>query len=251
MSSDFAIETETLDGGVVRLTLSRAPVNALSAEFLDAFGALIEDLGQDASCKSILITSPFKVLSAGLDLKEARDFDLHQQREIVRALNQNFLKLYACPKPTVVAVNGAAIAGGLFFVLASDVRIAAPKALFGLAEVRVGADFPAGPLGIAQATLGSNSLRRLMLTGQPIKADRAYQSGIVDEIVEADDLSGAALQEARAMAALPSQTFATIKRQIRGSTIDALEDAMAQGANAPEHGWFSSETRDAMTRMIG
>jgi enoyl-CoA hydratase/carnithine racemase len=251
MAKDFSIEREALDGGVTRLTLSRAPVNALSAGFLDAFGDTVDDLVADETCRAILITSPFKVLSAGLDLKEARDFHLDQQQDIVRALNVNFLKLYACPKPTVVAANGAAIAGGFFFVLASDFRLAAPKALFGLAEVRVGADFPAGPLEIARATLAPDSLRRLMLTGQPISAALAQQAGIIDVVIELDELESAARAEAARMADLPPGTFAKIKRQIRGGTIDMLEAAMATGANAPEAGWFNSETRDAMTRMIG
>ena len=74
MAEDFSIEREVLDKGVVRLILSRAPVNALSSVFLDAFGAVLDELSADSSCRAILITSPFKVLSAGLDLKEASAF---------------------------------------------------------------------------------------------------------------------------------------------------------------------------------
>lgn len=250
MAEDFSIEREVLDKGVVRLILSRAPVNALSSVFLDAFGAVLDELSADSSCRAILITSPFKVLSAGLDLKEASAFDASQQSDIVRALNENFLKLFACPKPTIVAVNGAAIAGGMFFVLASDVRVASSKAMLGLAEVRVGVDFPIGPLEIARATLDPNGLRNLMLTGQPMSAERAFQTGVVDQIVDPDGLADTALREAEKMAALPPQAFASIKRQIRGATIALLEDAVAKGSSAPEQGWFNAETRAAMARML-
>lgn len=237
--------------GVIEIGLNRAPVNALSAGFLMEFAALIDRLGQDADVSAIVLSSPFKVFSAGLDLKEAQAFDLSAQHAIVKGLNIGFLALFACPKPTLVAVAGPAIAGGLFFVLASDWRIAGPRARFGLAEVRVGADFPVGPMEIARATLGPNDLRRLMLSGQPIGAEAARDAGIVDEMTDAGAERELALLRAREMAKLPPLTYASIKRQIRGAVIERIESAMAQGANAPEGGWFNSETKAAMARMIG
>lgn len=237
-------------GGVVEIGLGRGPVNALNAEFLMDFASMIDALADDASVRAVVLTSPFKVFSAGLDLKEAQHFDLAAQHAIVEGLNVGFLSLFRCPKPTLVAVGGAAIAGGLFFVLASDVRLAAPRARFGLAEVRVGADFPVGPMEIARATLDPNTLRRLMLTGQPVDADAARAAGIVDVIVDGD-LRERALAEARTLAEIPAIAYASIKNQIRGEAIRRIETAMGAGGNAPDGGWFNSETRAAMQRMIG
>lgn len=238
--------------GVIELQLGRGPVNALSAKFLMEFAAEIQHLGQDGNVSAIVLSSPFKVFSAGLDLKEAQHFELEQQQAIVRGLNEGFLALYACPKPTVTAVNGAAIAGGLFFVLASDLRVAVSKASFGLAEVRVGADFPVGPLEIARATLETNIQRRLMLTGQPIGAVAARNANIVDIITEdVDELMPRAIIEARKLAELPPKTFASIKQQLRGETISRIEAAIAAGGNTPQDGWFNSETKPAMQRMLG
>jgi enoyl-CoA hydratase/carnithine racemase len=160
--------------------------------------------------------------------------------------------LFGFAKPTVVAVNGAAIAGGLFFVLASDYRIAGPRAKFGLAEVRVGADFPVGPLEIARATLDPNTLRRLMLTGRPINAVQAHACGIIDQIEQDETvLLDRALRAARDLAASPPETYSAVKRQIRGATLTRISDAVAGGANTPEGGWFSDATKAAMKRMIG
>jgi len=240
------IETDIRDG-VATLTLRRDPVNALSGAFLDEFGDAIDTLSGDDAVQAIILRSPFKVFSAGLDLKEAQGFDIAAQNDIVRALDVNFLKLFACPKPTIAAINGAAIAGGLFFVLGADWRIAVPKAQFGLAEVRVGADFPIGPLEIARATLDPNSLRRLMLTGQPVPARDAQQAKFIDEISEPEALMAGAMDKAREMATLPPRTFAAVKQQIRGPVIDQITAAIA----TPRSGWFSPETASAMQRMIG
>ncbi len=250
-SADHLIRTDHPDG-VTEICLNRAPVNALSPAFLFDFAEMLKELEADQSVRALVLSSPFKALSAGLDLKEAQHFTLEQQHAIVEALNVGFLALFTFPKPTVVAINGAAIAGGLFFVLGSDLRVAGPKASLGLAEVRVGADFPIGPLEIARATLSPDMLRRLMLTGQPIGADAALAAGIVDVLEkDAKTVLPRALQEARKLAALPAITYASIKRQIRGSAIATIESALRKGANAPAGGWFNAETKDAMQRMIG
>lgn len=251
MTDTAALIRSDHPGGVTCLMLNAAPVNALTAEGLMAFARMIETLDADDAVKAIVLRSPFKVFSAGLNLKQAQHFDLAEQHAIVEGLNVGFLALFACRTPTVVAVNGAAIAGGLFYVLASDVRLASPQASFGLAEVRVGADFPLGPMEIARATLSPNDLRRLMLTGQPVSAERAKSSGIVDEIVPAEMLRDAALAQAAELAQIPPNTYATVKRQIRGDTIARIEAGIAAGANAPDGGWFNDETVPAMRKMLG
>lgn len=251
MTSTDWLKLNIADGGIAEIELARGPVNALSAGFLLDFAALISDLSARPDICAIVLTSRFKVFSAGLDLKEAQEFDLSEQNAIVAGLNIAFLRLFACPRPTVAAVNGAAIAGGLFFVLASDFRIAAPAAKFGLAEVRVGADFPVGPLEIARATLTPDMQRRLMLSGRPVTAEFAERAGLVDEIAPADGLRARALAAAAMLADSPPGTYATVKHQIRGAAIARIEAAMAAGANAPEGGWFTEETRSAMRRMIG
>lgn len=238
------------DGGIIELGLNRAPVNALDPESLMGMRDCIKELGHDDAVRAIVLTSPLSVFSAGLNLKAAQGFDANDQRAIVAGLNHGFLALFACTKPVVVAVNGAAIAGGLFFVLAADHRIAVPRAQFGLAEVRVGVGFPAGPLGIAQATLDAATCRRLMLRGQPIGAEAALAAGIVDEVVDPETLNTRALDVARELAVIPPKAYARVKAQLRQGAIDQITAAVAAEEAAGED-WFTDETAPAMARMIG
>jgi enoyl-CoA hydratase len=244
----------SLDGpknGVTTITLQRPPVNALTPEFLQDFKARLLALEADPNTRAILIHSAFGVFSAGLDLKAAQHFDLAAQHAIVKGLNEAFTVYYALSKPTIVAVNGPAIAGGLFFVLGADYRLATKAAAFGLAEVRVGADFPIGPLEIARSTLSDATARRLMQGGQPITAKAARREGIVDEIVKPDDLMARTIATAERYAAIPPGTYASVKNQLRQDTVAKIEAAMAAGANAPETGWFNAETVPAMQAMVG
>ncbi|MFT5613453.1 MAG: enoyl-CoA hydratase [Granulosicoccus sp.] len=237
--------------GITQIILNRAPVNALSPGFLMEFSDKLDQLAADTSVRGVVISSAFRTFSAGLDLKEAVEFDLNDEYATVKSLNVAFLNLFAFPKPVVTAITGAAIAGGLFFVLASDYRVAGPKAKFGLAEIRVGVDFPVGPMEIARATLAPNDLRRLMLAGQPITAAAAETSGLVDALVAQEDVVETAIAMAKAMAGSPPKAYAAVKRQIRGDTIARIQQAMDQGANEPADGWFTDETKSAMRRMIG
>jgi enoyl-CoA hydratase/carnithine racemase len=249
MSADFSIED--LGGGITRVVLHRAPVNALTPAFLDALSKFYDDAAFDPNIRAIIIASAQKVLSGGLDLKAAQGFDRADELEIVRGLNQSFTKLYGLPKPTICAVNGAAIAGGFFFVLGCDYRIGDTRASVGLAEVRVGATLPVGPKEIAKAELTPSDFRKLLLSGQPLGADLALAAGIVDEIVAVDDLQTRALKVAESYAALPPNTYATAKSQLRGAVVQHIETEMKNGANAPEGGWFSDETKPAMKAMVG
>ncbi len=251
MTPDPWLLRQDLGQGICRVTLNRAPVNALNSEFLMDFADLLAALAADDTVRAVILASSFKTFSAGLDLKLAQHFDLPQQQAIVRALNTAFAQQFAFPKPIIAAVNGPAIAGGLFYVLASDWRIATPAASFGLAEVRVGADFPVGPLEIARATLDPNDLRRLMLGGQPISAETACKRGIIDALVAPEDLAQQAEAQARIYADLPPKTFAAVKAQIRGPALAIISQAIASGRNAPSEGWFNQETVAAMRAMIG
>jgi enoyl-CoA hydratase/carnithine racemase len=240
-----------LDDGITQVTLDRAPVNALSSPFLDEFEASLVELAGDPAVRGIVITSPYKVFSAGLDLKEARTFSLDQQKAIVDSLNSSFAALFRFPKPAVVAATGVAIAGGLFFILAADHCVTHANAQFGLAEVRVGATFPVGPLEIARATLPPSALNRLMLSGHPVSATRAREWGFVDDIVEPDDILDGAFKAARELAASPPKTYAAVKAQIRKPALDIIDAAIRDRTDPAQQGWFNDETKAAMQAMIG
>lgn len=237
-------------GGVAGIVLQRAPVNALTAQMLSDLSDLIAELEADPTVSAIVISSDFNVLSAGLDLREAQAFDVAQQNEIVEALNRDFRNLFACSKPVVTAINGAAIAGGLFFVLAADLRVAGPRAVIGLAEIRVGVSLPVGPMEIARATLDANTARRLLLTGQPMDAKDGLAQGVFDVLVEEEDVLPRAIEEARKLGALPPLAYAAIKQDLRGPVIEKIDREMA-AMTPSQDGWFTGESRAAMQKMIG
>lgn len=245
--SEAKVHLETVDGGVTIARLDRPPVNALNPEWLAEIESVFEALERDDSVRAVVIGGAGKTLCAGMDLKELESFDRDAQRATVQALNSTFASLYRFAKPLICAAHGAAIAGGLFFVLVSDYRVAGERAVFGLAEMRVGLRFPIGPLTIAASELSPSACRRLVLGAGNHSAPSALALGVVDEVVAGEQVLERATAVARDYATLPGQTFTHTKRALRAGALSRLT------TDAPDpmlSGWFTDETQQAIRGML-
>ena len=250
MSIENWIITKKHNSGVMSLTMNCAPVNALTSGNLMYLYNLLGDLEKDRSVHALVVNSSFKVFSAGINLKDAKDFTSDQQTLMVKGLNFAFSKLFQFPKPVIVAAEGAAIAGGFFFILTSDYRVGGAKSMYGLAEARVGVDFPKPLLEIARSVLNAADLRRLMQSGNPINSEQALTSGIIDEIVDTGEAFNRALIVAEDYSNIPKKTYSRIKRQVRGVSIDKINELMKNNSGVPVDGWYGDETRAAMDAML-
>ncbi len=175
------------------ITINRPEaMNAFTAEMLRAMDAAFADFNADPGLwVAILTAAGEKSFSAGMDLKEAIPLlaagdQLGYEDHTKRPFSDVF-------KPIIAAVNGFCIAGGLEFLQGTDIRIAAEHATFGLGEVRWGI-IPTGgshirlPRQIPWAVA-----MELLLTGRPIDARRAYDVGLVNQVVPAPELMPTAL----------------------------------------------------------
>lgn len=238
------------EGGIAVLTLDRPPVNALTPALLNTVAGELGALDADPAVRAVVVASSLPVFSAGVDLKQAQDFSIVEQTAMVDGLNGCFSALYRFSKPLITAVNGAAIAGGLYFVLTADRVLSSGRGRFGLAEVRVGVMFPVGALEIARATLPPAAFRRMLLSGETLDADAAASIGIVDEITAPDDLMSRALDVARDFAMIPQATYAKVKAQMRAPVLDRIDAAIAEKSDPARTAWFADETPAAMAAMI-
>jgi enoyl-CoA hydratase/carnithine racemase len=248
--SSGTVHVEQRDGGIAVMRLDRAPVNALNPAFLRRIDEALDALEADRRVRAVVVTGEGRSLSGGMDLKELQSFTADDQRAMVDGLNRTYGRIYGFPMPVICAAHGPAIAGGMFFVLVSDYSVAAEGAVFGLAEVRVGVRFPVGPMEIARAELAPHALRRIMLGGQNHDAATALALGAVDEVVPAGRALERAVEVASVYAALPPETFASIKRAIRGGVLGQVRAALEDGADPMRDGWFTAETGDAVRAVL-
>ncbi len=187
------------DGGVATLTLARPEKrNAISYELIEELLRALDEVKQSPA-RVLILTGSGKAFSSGMDLENLKaligrtpEQNLRDSRTMVNL----FRSLYEFPKPTIAAVNGAAIAGGTGLALLCDFTLAVPEAKFGYTEVRIGF-VPAIVSTFLLRQVGEKIARDLLLTGRIFDAEEAFRIGLLKEIVPAEKL----MDRARGLAA--------------------------------------------------
>jgi methylglutaconyl-CoA hydratase len=179
-----------IDSGVATITLNRPDKrNAISYELIeDLLGALNAIV--KSSALILILTGAGKAFCSGMDLDNLKALSGPSPEQSVKdseTMARLFRSLYDFPKPTIAAVNGAAVAGGCGLATLCDFTLAVPEAKFGYTEVRIGF-VPAIVSTFLLRQIGEKHARDLLLTGRIIDAEEAHRMGLVNEVVAADRL---------------------------------------------------------------
>lgn len=226
--SDQLVST-TRHGDVCLVRLQReAKLNALSAELAaQLIGAIAS---QDvATSRVVVVAGSPKAFSAGADLTEFTDPSPEETMRYYRDQGRIWELLPAIPQPSIAAITGWAIGGGLELALSADLRIADETARFGLPEVSLGILPSAGGMSRVVRLLGAARAKELILLGERFDAARALELGIVNKVVSAGEAEAAALEWAQRMAEQP-QTALQVTRDL----IDRSGEMSLAGSLAAE-----------------
>ncbi|RYZ04630.1 MAG: enoyl-CoA hydratase/isomerase family protein [Comamonadaceae bacterium] len=191
------IDFEVVDGSIAVITIDRpAQRNAINRSVLTGLRQAWQRFEADESLRVAILTgSGDKAFCAGMDLKEAAANQLRvPPRDMLPVLGDTV----HVSKPVIAAVNGLAYAGGWLFAQMCDLCVAADHAVFGITEAKVGRGMPwAAPLA---RMLPQRVMMELLLTGQPMTAQRAHALGYVNDVVPLAQLRERALDLARTIA---------------------------------------------------
>lgn len=178
------------DGRVATITLNRPDKrNAISYELIKDLLAALEEVAKSTALVLIL-TGAGKAFCSGMDLENLKALigrSPEQSLQDSQIMARLFRTLYDFPKPTIAAVNGAAIAGGTGLATLCDFTLAVPEAKFGYTEVKIGF-VPAIVSAFLLRQVGEKIARDLLLTGRLFDAEEAQRIGLVTEIVAAENL---------------------------------------------------------------
>ena len=214
---------QEVDGGVAVLTLANPPVNALGAALRAALDEALTQVIADVSVRAVVLAAEGKVFVGGADIGE---FGKPQRPP---SLPDILDRLDACPKPVVAAIGGAALGGGLELAMACHGRVAAPSARIGLPEIKLGIIPGAGGTQRLPRLIGPDAAFPMMLTGEPVSAEKAAALGIVDAVVLGDLVAEA---RTRALELADAGTLPRARDRSGKLTPEAREQFEAQAAEA-------------------
>ena len=235
-------------GGIAVLRMAHGRANALDPEIL---GALSAALAQTAEAPAVVLTGAGAMFSAGVDLKRLAAGGPDYPGSLIPPLVDCFARLFFHPRPVVAAINGHAIAGGCVLACAADRRVAARGAArLGVTELLVGVPFPAIALEIMRAVAPPRHLAEMVYGGRTVSVDEALGRGLIDAVVEPGALLDAALAEAEALAAIPAESFALTKAQLRQPARDFLALHAARIDREALACWSAPAAQDAIRRYV-
>lgn len=238
-------------GSTAILSLNRPDKrNALSRALIAELTHKVRDVRDDATFRSLVLTGEGSAFCAGMDLEELQgtiNATADQVWNDAHRLSELFQLLYECPKPTIAAVNGVAVAGGAGLMTVCDLAVCVPTAKFGYPEVRRGL-VAAMVLPHLLRHVGERVARRMLLTGELIDASEAERLGLVNEVVPPERLLETALTWAKQCALGGPLALAQTKELLRKAGPKALSvQELAQASAEPR---LTEECRGGLTAFF-
>ena len=182
------------NGQVANITFNRPEIhNAFNSTVIREMAAVLTEIDKDTELRVVVLTGKGKSFCAGADMNWMKDVVLQPYEKNVAESNELsdlFDQIYSFRLPVIGRINGAAIGGGTGFVAVCDIAIAVRSAMFSFSEVKIGL-VPAciGPYVIKK--MGEGKARELFITGERMPAERAYEVGLINKVVDDDQLDNA------------------------------------------------------------
>lgn len=238
----------SIEGGIAHVQLNRPEArNAINLEIVRELTAQLEALGANEEVKVLVLSGAGgKAFASGADIAELRE---RTHREAFFALNATlFQKLEDFPRPTLAAIEGYALGGGLELALACDLRVASRSAKVGLPETTLGIYPAAGGTWRLPRLIGLGRAKELVFTGRILDAEEAYALGLFERLCDA----GQAIATATELAAVIAQN-APLAVQVAKVSLNAA--ARAQDASPLERLgqallFDSPDKRERMTAFL-
>jgi enoyl-CoA hydratase/carnithine racemase len=242
---------ETLDHGDVReVRLARPPANALSPALVESLTGMLAEAGESAA--AVVVSGQPGMFSAGLDIPELMQLDRGEMSRFWQSFLRMLKTIAFMPVPTAFALTGHAPAGGIVMALFGDYRIM-PKGGFktGLNEVQVGLVVSSSIHQALVRAVGPRTAERILVAGEMMESDRAWDIGLVDELVDGtEDVVPRAIEWCEQHLALPRQAMLTTREMARRDLHGFFDGNIEQGVEGFVEIWFSEATHNTLRALM-
>jgi len=209
----------------VVITIDNKPVNALHPDVSDEILAAVEAAARDEAIRVLILTGMGKHFVAGGDIAFFQTLTARTAEQYALRIQQMQKALQTISIPVIAAVNGTALGGGCELMMSCDIRIAEEQALIGQPEVGLGVIPGAGGTQMLPRLVPQGVAKRLLFTGERIRAREAQSIGLVDEVVAAGGALDSALRLAETISTNAPRAVAAAKR----AATMGLQMSLAEG----------------------
>jgi enoyl-CoA hydratase len=239
-----------VEAGVGTIRLDRPPVNALNNQVqIELAGAAKEASDRD-DVRAVIIYGGQKSFVGGADIKEMAAKSYAEIAKFGAALTAALTSVAQIPKPTVAAITGYALGGGLELALTADRRIAGDNVKVGQPEILLGIIPGAGGTQRLPRLIGPSKAKDLIYTGRFVKAEEALALGILDEVVAPDDVYTASLKWASQFVNGPAVALKAAKAAIDGGLDADLNTGLKLETSLFTALWATEDQANGMRSFI-
>jgi enoyl-CoA hydratase/carnithine racemase len=229
------IGTKSEEDGVEILVLRHPPVNALSTAVLDQLDARLAAIAENSKTRCVVLTGDGQYFSAGADVKELATLGKAKAPEIQARGQALFQRLAELRCPTIAAINGLAVGGGLELALACDLRVSADSAKLGAPEVGLGLIPAYGGTQRLPRLVGPAKAMELIFLAVLLPGPEALRIGLVNKVVPSGQELRAARDWAHTIAQKAPRAVAGAKRAIHAGLDGTLADGLKAESEAFLH----------------
>ena len=247
------IDTSTT-GGIAIITLNNPPLNVVTVELTAALGRILDSFTTDASVRAVVLTGAGeRAFCAGSDIKEVASFVGPEGRVLERKMigeNAIYSKLAGFKKPTIAALNGSALGGGLELAVCCDLLVAAENVKLSLPEVKIGVFPGAGGTVRVARRIGEGRAKEMMFLGEPIDAATALSWGLINRVAPAGKALEASIELAGQLADLATGAIGICKEAIRLGQNLAEGDAIEATLPLIEKAFEADEIQEGVRAFL-
>lgn len=241
--------TVELVGEVAVVTMTSPPANALSFELISALDDAVTAVA-DGAAAIVLSSGLDRFFAAGADLELLGDANAAEFHDYLVTLRAFIERLPQLPQPTLAAIDGMALGGGLELALACTLRTASPRAQLGVPEVQLGLLPGAGGTQRLPRLVGRAAAVDLLITGRSIDGNRAVEIGLVDRLVSGGDLNDETVLLAQTLANGPKQAVAAIMRCVDAAADMPFAEGMNIEAGQVEQLFATPDAREGIAAFL-
>jgi enoyl-CoA hydratase/carnithine racemase len=237
------------EGAVARITLDRPPVNALNSELIgDIDGAL--SAAEDPGIRAVVITGK-RHFAAGADIKRFVDaFDSDDPEPQASDLGALVRRLERLEKPTIAAISGYALGGGLELAMGADFRYMASNAKVGQPEILLGIIPGAGGTQRLRRIVGFQAAKELNMSGRQLTAPEALELRLADKVLEPNTLLPTAMEDAAKWATGPTRAYWAVKKAMGDGFGHSIEAALEIEREAFDEVFATADAKSGILAFV-